>query len=188
MTFSRPTLRALQVSDSISLSNWLANPKLAAAMNIAPQQYTPDAMARYILSFDERVRVARAVVSGSSQAIIGILTVTIDERHKLAVYNLMVAEPGEAKEAVIITATMAAFDWLFDEMRVEKIATRISAHREGLAALMEKLGMRREGVLKGEVLSTDGTTRLDQLAHGLLAVDWPQIRSGTVEELKRMGF
>ena len=67
-------------------------------------------------------------------------------------------------------ASLVVIDWGFRERRLERIWTTVDTENLGSARVLEKLGMRREGVLRKSTL-THGELR-DMVVYGLLREEW----------------
>ena len=69
-----------------------------------------------------------------------------------------------------LEAARALIEWAFPTFDLVKVFARADARNERSWRLMERLGMTREGLLRGQRLARDG--RADEVAYGLLREKW----------------
>ena len=91
--------------------------------------------------------------------------------------NLMQAEIGFTlasayqKQGFATEAVSAVLDRLFREQGLHKVAGECDARNTPSAALLERLGFTREGLLRQQTFLKGEWT--DDLIYGLLATEWP---------------
>ena len=73
-------------------------------------------------------------------------------------------------QGLVTEGCRAVVDWGFRERGLERIWTTVDVENLGSARVLEKLGMRREGVLRKSTL-THGQLR-DMAVYGLLREEW----------------
>ena len=101
--------------------------------------------------------------------VIGSITLLIDTSHKRAEVAYGIARErwgsGLATEAV-----RTILDWAFLECNLGRVFARTDRRNLRSWRLMERVGMRREGVLRGHRIARDG--RQDEVIYGLLREEW----------------
>ena len=71
---------------------------------------------------------------------------------------------------LMVEAAGAVVDWVFAERRLEKISARTDARHKRSLRVMEKVGMTREGLLRGQ--GKGRGERIDQVVYGILREEW----------------
>jgi RimJ/RimL family protein N-acetyltransferase len=77
-------------------------------------------------------------------------------------------------QGVAPEAARALIDWGFETFNLAKIWASADLRNERSWRVMEKLGMRREGVLRSHVAGRDG--RHDDVHYGVLREEWEAMR------------
>ncbi len=77
-------------------------------------------------------------------------------------------------QGLVTEGCRAVVDWGFRERRLERIWTTVDTENLGSARVLEKLGMRKEGVLRKSTL-THGELR-DMVVYRLLREEWSKQR------------
>ena len=67
-------------------------------------------------------------------------------------------------------AAGAVIDWAFDELALEKVHAKADLRNVRSQRVMERLGMTREGVLRGHTRGRG--ERIDDVYYGLLRDEW----------------
>jgi RimJ/RimL family protein N-acetyltransferase len=67
-------------------------------------------------------------------------------------------------------AARAAMDYAFDGLHVAKVWARVDPRNVGSLRVLEKLGMQREGLLRGHLIYRG--ERVDRAYYGLLRAEW----------------
>ena len=78
-------------------------------------------------------------------------------------------------KGLVPEATGAAMDWVFKNYQIHKVMAQIDARNERSCRVAEKLGMTREGLLRGNRLKQG--VRSDELVYGILREEWDAHRS-----------
>jgi RimJ/RimL family protein N-acetyltransferase len=163
------------------LQTWLADEQLARGLNIAARRYSDEEIRRYASSFDGRNSILVGIYASTPGTLIGIATFDASPRHRTASWTLLIGDRRHRKEATVMGICVTLFDWAFTTAKFEKISSRIAAYKLVLLHLLERVGVPREGYLRSEILSADGLHRHDEVLHGLLRSEWPDVRRAAME-------
>ncbi|YCI06129.1 GNAT family N-acetyltransferase (plasmid) [Ensifer sp. D2-11] len=163
------------------LQTWLADEQLARGLNIAARRYSEEEVRRYASSFDGENSILVGIYTFDPRTLIGIATFDANPRHRTASWTLVIGDRRHRKEAGVMGVCVTLFDWVFTAAKLEKISSRIAAHKLVLIHLLERVGVPREGYLRSEILSADGLRRHDEVLHGLLRSEWPEVRRAAME-------
>ena len=113
-----------------------------------------------------------AVVLDST--VIGGINVRVNVRDETAELGYSIGRPYWGK-GLMPEAAEAVIDWAFEEYSLAKVAALADLRNDRSWRVMEKLGMKREGVLRSQVKGRDG--RVDNVCYGLLREEWKQRQS-----------
>jgi RimJ/RimL family protein N-acetyltransferase len=117
-----------------------------------------------------------AVVDRAGGALIGDLTLiylSAAHRHGEIGY---VFHPDVHGRGLATEATRALVDLAFDQLGLHRVSARLDARNDRSAALLERLGLRREAHLReNEWVKGEWT---DELIYAVLADEWPGSRLG----------
>lgn len=179
------TVSPLRPDEDLSrLGEWLADPRIARGLNILPRRLSEADLQRYVTSFDGKAAVIMAIRAGD--VLIGVAPFEINRRHRSAQWSLVLGDRRFRGADVVLEASMRLFDWAFYAERIDKLSCRIAATKRFLLSMHERMGIRREGYLVGEVLLADGSGRQDEVLFGVLKSDWPAIRANVVAALPHL--
>lgn len=78
-------------------------------------------------------------------------------------------------KGLVPEALRAIFDWLFATRQVEQIRSRADERNRRSWRVMEKLGMKREGIVRGQRVARDGPA--DEVVYSLLREEWEERRA-----------
>ncbi|MDE2385860.1 MAG: GNAT family N-acetyltransferase [Alphaproteobacteria bacterium] len=174
--------RTLSPSDANNdYLSWIANPRLMNALNMPARKLTLTELKAQIGQYDQRGSLLAGIFRETPDGLrlIGVFVVTLNLEHRLARVSGFIGEEGPAPH--FIKFVKSVFGYLFESRGVEKIGAQVAASNRGALAACWALGMRHEGLLRGEIRKFDGSGRLDQHAFGLLREEWR-------ERLKPGGF
>ena len=173
----RLLLRPFQVGDVDDVLAYASDPELARFLDL-PQPYTSDDAEEY---------VARRILDDwSCEAIFAIVW----ERRVVGGIGLHVNVPDEVAElgyalarpvwgrGIVPEAGRAVMDWGFERYSLHKIYARSDARNRQSWRVMEKLGMTREGVLRG--YRRVRGEHVDDFFYGVLREDWERTHGDSV--------
>lgn len=83
--------------------------------------------------------------------------------------------PEHWGKGLMTEAVRAVIDWLFASTKAFKAVATADAENVGSWRVMEKAGMRREGLIRGERMHRG--ERRDEVRYGLLRTEWELARS-----------
>lgn len=172
-------IAALRPGDDLTrLGDWLADPRIARGLNIAPRRLPPADLRRYVESFDGRSGVILAIRAG--EELVGVSTLDLVPRHRTAQWSLIVGARERRDKASLLDVGLLTFDWAFGQTGLDKVSSRIASRKSVLKRLLDEIGIRLEGRLRDEILLADGAGRQDELVYGLLRSEWPALRARIV--------
>ena len=166
----RLLLRPFRPEDVDDVFEYARDPEWARYLTREPQPYTrkaaEESVARHVLESWETHPTWAIVLS---QKVVGGIVLMIDVEHEIGElgYELSRAHWGEG---LMIEAARAVIDWGFEEKRLAKIFAQADARNKRSLRVMEKLEMRREGVLRSH--SKERGERIDEVHYGLLREEW----------------
>ena len=101
--------------------------------------------------------------------VVGGIGIEIDVEHATGAlgYSLAKAHWGRG---LTVEAARAVVDWAFRERGLAKVYAYADARNVASLRVMEKLGMTREGLLRGHRMLRD--ERVDEVHYGLLREEW----------------
>jgi RimJ/RimL family protein N-acetyltransferase len=169
----RLTLRRFRTTDAPVLAAYRSDPEVARYQSWDapfPLLRAETAVANFMASDPDRPGWFQyAVELADGQRLIGDVAVHLHD-------NLMQAEIGFTVAAAYqrrgfaVEAVTAVLDRLFREQGLHKVAGECDARNKPSAALLERLGFTREGLLREQTFLKGEWT--DDLIYGLLAGEW----------------
>lgn len=170
----RLRLRGLVPADAPAIAALAGDPAVAATTLRVPHPYPPETALRFIEGqrqlFETGQGVAYAVEEKAEGCLCGCVGLGRDEEHHHAELGYWIGVRwwgrGYATEAARLVIA-----WGFAHLRLHRITARHFASNPASGRVLEKLGMRREGLLR-EHYFKEGRGFEDAVLYGLLLGDW----------------
>jgi N-acetyltransferase len=136
-----------------------------------------------ILESERRVALPFAQVDAASGRAVGSTTYRdIDERHRtLEVGGTWIGRPWW-RTALNTEAKLLILGHAFDTLGANRVAIKTDILNERSQAAIERLGAKREGVLRHQYVRRDGTLR-DTVIYSVIPEEWPSVRAYLHERL-----
>jgi RimJ/RimL family protein N-acetyltransferase len=130
-----------------------------------------------ILESERRVALPFAQVDAASGRAVGITTYRdIDERHRtLEVGGTWIGRPWW-RTALNTEAKLLILGHAFETLGANRVAIKTDIRNERSQAAIERLGAKREGVLRHQYVRRDGTLR-DTVMYSVIPEEWPSVRA-----------
>ena len=183
MTTPRLVLRPFEPDDVDDLFEYAKDPDWAEYLpDSVPQPYTrrnaEEFIARQMLASPDVQSSWAIVLDGTG---IGGVTLNIDSRHETGEIHYALAKTHWGR-GFMPEAAGAVVDWGFGRRGLVKISTQIDVANRQSRRVVEKLGMRREGVsLSHHKDPRPDHPRIDRVYYGLLREEWEQVAGGRAE-------
>jgi len=166
----RLVLRPFTIDDVDLVTRYAGSEEVYANTLGMPHPYTADDAARWIsghdLKFFEGCGVESAVTLDG--LLIGVVGITVVKQHNRGELGYWFGKPYWGK-GYATEAAMALVRYAFDEMGLNKVTSRHFLHNPASGRVLEKAGLKHEGVLRQEYLK-DGVF-MDAAVFGLLRQD-----------------
>ncbi len=168
----RLVLRPYRLSDVVEVYGYAQDPEWGRYLPI-PKPYelrhAEEFVARSVLT-EWNTRPVFAVCSGGS--VIGGINVRVDARSSTAEMGYGIAREHWGK-GLAREAARAVIEWAFSEFALAKISARADLSNTQSWRVMEKLGMRREGILRSELPNPSvPDSRVDMVVYAILREEW----------------
>jgi ribosomal-protein-alanine N-acetyltransferase len=178
LTTDRLVLRPFEIGDAPEVRRLAGDPRVAATTVHIPHPYEEGMAEAWIGThaeeFEEGRGLTLAITLRGPGALAGAIGLVRNRRFENAEAGYWIGVPywnaGYATEAL-----SAVLDHAFGTMGLHRVHAH---HMQGNAAsgrVMEKVGMRREGVLREHVKA--GTQFLDAVLYGILQDEWARDRT-----------
>lgn len=172
LTTERLVLRPFRSEDADALTAVVNDPLIAANTLSIPHPY-PDGMAAewiagHAAAFEAGRAAVFAVTEAAGGALCGASGLHLDAVHRRAELGYWIAAEKRGR-GYATEAGRALIAYGFEELGLERIHAAHYPHNPASGRVLEKLGMRREGVLRGHVRK--GEQRLDFVFYGRLRDD-----------------
>jgi len=140
-----------------------------------PQPTTTAAM-RELLDLERCVAIPFAQVEVATARAIGITTYRdVDERNRtLEVGGTWVGRPWW-RSAINTEAKLLFLGHAFETLRAHRVAIKTDIRNDRSQAAIARLGAKREGVLRHQMIRPDGSLR-DTVMFSIIAEEWPGVR------------
>jgi RimJ/RimL family protein N-acetyltransferase len=166
-------LRSLRPADaSDRWLGWGKDPDVMGPLNALPRALTRQDLANYIAGFDNNTRYLIGVFEKGSDLHLGFYTITIDPRHRVATFDVVVGDKSWWGKGIVTEAGAALLDYFFEHRQIEKVCGYTLARNFPAILNLKKGGWRHEGTLRGQCKSVLDGSRLDQYQFGLLRDEW----------------
>jgi RimJ/RimL family protein N-acetyltransferase len=136
-----------------------------------------------ILDGERRIAFPFAQVDTATGRAVGITTFRdIDERHRtLEVGGTWIGRPWW-RTAINTEAKLLILGHAFDDLHANRVAIKTDIRNERSQAAIERLGAKREGVVRHQYIRPGGTLR-DTVLYSVIPEEWPSVRASLRERL-----
>lgn len=173
LTTERLLLRPPEVGDVDDVLAYASDPELARYLEL-PQPYTRDDAEEYVARriLDDWSNEATFAIVWERR-VVGSIGLHINVRDEMAALGYALARPVWGR-GIVPEAGRAVIDWGFERYSLHRIHSRADLRNRQSWRVMEKLGMRREGVLRGHRMVWG--EHVDDVCYGILREEWEQAR------------
>lgn len=174
---TRLVLRPYRPGDAADLQRLAGDRRIAATTATIPHPYPDGAAEAFIGAQEARWRdgthLTCAITERGVDALVGAVGLVFAAEHARAELGYWIAVPAWGR-GYATEASVALCDYGFATLGLHRIEARHVADNPASGAVMRKLGMRQEGVLRGHKAKWD---RLhDLVVCGVLAGEWARGR------------
>jgi len=155
--------------------DWLADPDVAGPLNRTAKAPSLQSLRAEISTANGVTRFYVGIFDPDDQPI-GYYMLHRDPVHRTVSFNVLIGEKRWWGERVVLETRAALLDHFFAERGVDKAIGMPLARNFPAVFNYKRQGWRLEGVLKGQCLAFDGSSRLDQFQFGLSSEDWQEKR------------
>ncbi len=170
----RLLLRPFRFGDERDVLAYCVQPGFGRYLPAFPQPYTAldatEFVAQRVLE-DWHTRPHFAIVF--EERVVGSVNLRVEPEWGRASIGYGI-DPSLWGRGITAEAATAAIDWAFSAWSLVRIAATADAGNQQSWRVMEKLGMRREGVLRSHRLTRG--VRSDEVVYGLLREEWASRR------------
>lgn len=174
LTGQRVYFRPVERTDAPLLAGWINNPQVWRTI----RQYLPKSLAQEE-AFLERTwesehDILLLIVNRVDDQPLGAAGLNkIDFRHRHAEFGLMLGDPDQWNKGYGTEATRLIVQYGFDTVNLHRIYLHVHEDNIGGIRAYEKVGFRREGVLRQDVFREG--RYLDTVVMGLLRDEWGKV-------------
>jgi RimJ/RimL family protein N-acetyltransferase len=130
---------------------------------------------RWITSHRSQLERGRAAVFGvvirETNELCGVVGLDVYPNHNRAELGYWIGNPYWG-QGFCTEACRGVLEWAFDALELHRIESRHFACNPASGRVMQKIGMKQEGYLRGAMLKWDQYE--DLVIYGLLAEEWAQ--------------
>jgi ribosomal-protein-alanine N-acetyltransferase len=167
---ARLLLRPFRVSDVDDALAYRNDEEFARYLPWVPQPFTlrdaEDFVARNVLEPWETSPTFAVVLDGR---VVGTVNLEVDGKTRFAMLGYAIGRDHWGK-GLTPEAARAAIGWGFATFELGKIWASTDLRNERSWRVMEKLGMRREGLYRSHAVA--GGQQIDEVSYGLLREEW----------------
>ena len=150
----RLTLRPFSLADVPAVTRLAGEKEIAANTLSIPHPYPDDAAEKWIStheeSYDAGTLACFAIAERGSNALVGATGLVIKPDHDRAELGYWIGKPYWGR-GYCTEASAALVGWGFNERGLHRIHASHFARNPASGRVMEKLGMTREGLLRGHI-------------------------------------
>lgn len=149
-------LRPLEPSDARALLPWVNNPDVTRTLLIhRPTNFEAEEKFIERLAGDETI-VGLGIVEKAADRLVGATSLhQIDTRSRHAQFGILIGDPADWNKGFGTEATRLVVGYGFATLNLHRIWLHVTADNAAGIRVYEKVGFRREGVLR-EALFTEG--------------------------------
>ncbi len=160
--------RSVRASDATqAIADWFADPGRVGPLNLPPRVLSLPDLRRFFDSIDNRSRFLVALIDRKADRITGFAHVEFSALHRVSRVAFLNGPNDVASRRALIVISRPFLADQFRRLGAEKIVSQILSDNTAMCGLLDRLGFRREGLLRAQVRSPGGG-RLDQVFFGLL--------------------
>ncbi|MDP6704753.1 MAG: GNAT family protein [Alphaproteobacteria bacterium] len=180
----RVLLRSMQADDVTDrFVGWFGDPLVMA--NVAMRMNAGRrGLLRYLSSFDNASKFLFGIWLKDTGQQIGWARIQIPPEKRYGITTTVIGERDYWGRGLGYEIRAAMIAFMFDSLGLDKVVNTAYAESESTHALNQKLGFRRERVLRNHERGHDGNWR-DVFIYGLLADEWRARREGRNPDLHR---
>ncbi|MBC5785210.1 GNAT family N-acetyltransferase [Ramlibacter sp. USB13] len=151
----------------------------------------PENTRRYIQDalrmFDEGKRVAFAVLDAATGQVIGSSSYhdILPEVKRLEIGYTWYAKSRQ-RTALNTTCKLLLMQHAFETLGAKVVGWRTDNYNYASQRAIERLGAKKDGVIRGHAMRRDGTIR-DTVMYSLAAGEWPEVKAHLLHQLERWG-
>jgi RimJ/RimL family protein N-acetyltransferase len=136
-----------------------------------------------MLAGERRLAHPFAQVDAATGRAVGITTYRdVDERHRtLEIGGTWLGRPWW-RTAINTEAKLLILGHAFELLQANRVAIKTDIRNERSQAAIERLGAKREGVLRHQYIRPDGTLR-DTVLYSVIPEEWPAVRASLRQRL-----
>lgn len=168
----RLSLRPFELTDADDVYAYARDPEWARYLPLpSPYEYrhAVEYVARSVLTSWTTTPVFAICLNGR---VVGSTSIKVDPHNRTAVLGYAIAREHWGK-GLVAEAVEAAMDWAFEAFDLAKVTAMADTTNTRSWRVMEKLGMRRDGVLRSERQSDfDPGSRQDMVVYSVLRDEW----------------
>jgi len=155
-------LRTLTPEDaSEKWANWFSDTHVAHMINAPRKRWDRDTIVKYIKQYDQKSGVLLGIFVRESQALIGIVTLTINHATRQALINVLIGDADFRNKGVYSDIRIPLYDYIFDKLRLKMLLASALARNHIIIDMMRKVGWKLDQTLPGHVKSNSDGTMLD---------------------------
>ncbi|WP_337659946.1 GNAT family N-acetyltransferase [Anderseniella sp. Alg231-50] len=151
---------------------WIADAELMNPLNMPARRMTISQLQDHINQFDNKARHLLGLFDEAEGKLIGIIIVDINAEHRSARFSLFVGNRQYWGDRRMHPLGKAFQAYLFEQKGIEKLRCQIAMDNHRMIGSAKFMGLKMEGVLRGEIRSFRDGSRIDQIVFGLLKSEW----------------
>lgn len=167
MQTDRLTLRRFRYADAPAMyANWAANPLVTHYVTWQPHRTvkeTENLLDAWLSDYDRPHTYRWAIERQQDRRLIGSIDVVRFDATLSAAEIGYCSDPSTWGEGLMTEALDAVINFLFNTVRVRRVHARHDTQNKASGRVMQKAGMRFEGILRASFADKDGT--LKDMAH-----------------------
>ena len=161
--------RDLKHTDIIHLNELYTLPEVTQYQTWGPQSYEETQQFINVVLDKESNWIYNVLVDPDTDKVIGTIQLAIDEVNQSAEINFIV-HPNHWGNGVATDIAKTIIKYAFKVLKLNRIGAAIDSNNIASGIVLEKLGMKREGILRQDKLVQD--TYRDTLIYGFLRSEY----------------
>ena len=139
-------------------AQWLNDPWVVEALNLAPRVLTKDDIAGYIKQSDQRTHLMLGIFERGTRVHVGIIRIDLDYAAREALVNAIIGEPEHRNRGATTGAFVSTLDCLFDKEGITRVRASVLARNNLTLQYLLKIGWELDEAAAGQIKSSaDGS-------------------------------
>ena len=153
--------------------NWWNDAEIQKGFGNPPRKFSLEKARTHVSQFNNKNNFHLGIYEKKTDNLVGFYAITIDLRQMVSKANVCIGVKSLWSKGVATELGLAAIQYRFENMGVEKIEGEVRDENQASMRLYEKMGFKKEGTLRKHGVGPGGK-RINIHVYGLLKSEWQE--------------